>query len=430
MQKQILCGVMAIVVAGCGTATPTPSPAPTSSSGPGAVPSVSPTAPSTASASIAAATPSASSAAAAWHSVGTTTGLDGATSLDVVAWFKDRWVVFGQTNDGQATWSSTDGIAWHKGVMRSSGSGSAPVTIGAIASNGDVAVAVGLWREVTSGASLDVPLVDRGAGTVAAAMERGEGPRVIPAATCEGLASADAAVMTSTDGVTWSRVPDAKTLRGQPMLGVVAFHGGFVAAGGADGSGRSATWTSPDGRHWTRGPDDAALRSGWISAVTAFGDSVIAVGGSACDNLLSVPRAWRSTDGRSWSLATGLIKGTCCGAAAHVAADTRVAVADGAAGSPDASSPSSATWTSGDGSTWTVHPQADQTDTTWIVPIVATADGFLGAGEGVWSSPDGVTWTNVVSHDVNFEAIAIGPNGALAVGVPDIWVGPASTASP
>ena len=80
MQKQILCGVMAIVVAGCGTATPTPSPAPTSSSGPGAVPSVSPTAPSTASASIAAATPSASSAAAAWHSVGTTTGLTGLTT--------------------------------------------------------------------------------------------------------------------------------------------------------------------------------------------------------------------------------------------------------------------------------------------------------------------------------------------------------------
>jgi hypothetical protein len=36
----------------------------------------------------------------------------------------------------------------------------------------------------------------------------------------------------------------------------------------------------------------------------------------------------------------------------------------------------------------------------------------------------------VVSHDVNFEAIAVGPNGALAVGVPDIWAGPAIAASP
>ena len=429
MQKQVLCGVMAIVVGGCGTATPTPSPGPitTALTGPGVPPSTvtASAAPSVASAT-AAPTPSASQAVAAWHSVGPTTGLGGADDIYVVDWFNDRWVAFGDTTDGAATWSSADGIVWHRGTIHSIGPADTPVHVAAMASIGGVAVAVGSWKEQSS-ASVDVPLAEAGPGTelVSSAMQHGGTPQVIPASTCEGLASADAAVLTSTDGLIWTQVPDSKALHGQPMLGVAALNGGLVAAGGVDGSARSASWTSPDGRHWTRGPDSKALRAGWIDSVVAFGESVIAVGGSACSNAVGVPRAWRSTDGRSWTLAAGVIKGSCCGAAEAVAANGTIAVADGVAGSHGEADVGSATWTTDDGSRWTLHLQTDQPDQSWIGPIVGTTGGFLATGEGVWSSPDGVTWKNEVSEDQNFVAIAVGPNGALAVDGPDIWTGPA-----
>lgn len=403
--------LLAIVLAGCGTATPTTAPTTAPTSAPP--------------------TSSATSSQADWHSVGPTAGLADAVSLDVAAWFKDRWLVFGQTNDGPAGWWSTDGIAWQRADIRGAGSASTPVTINAIASNGQVAVAVGQWKEHTSGGSVDLPIADSGSatGAISFAVGRGEAPWAIPAATCEGLAGADAAVLTTTDGATWTQVPDSAVLRGQPMLGVVARSGGFVAAGGADGSGRSATWTSPDGLRWSRGPDSSALHAGWISDIATLGDAVIAVGGSTCGNLGGVPRAWRSADGRSWSLASRLIPVSCCGAAEHVAVAGTLAVADGSASTQNGGEPGSATWTSGDGARWTLHAQKGQEDLSWIGRIVATTDGFLATREGVWASTDGVIWTPVVSRDLNFGAVAVGPNGALAVGVPDIWAGPATVAT-
>ena len=352
--------------------------------------------------------------------------------LTVLAWIKDRWVAFGDTLDGPATWSSQDGVAWHRGVIHSSGPRSTPVHVAAVASSGDLAVAVGFWREQTSGGSLDDPIADSGStpSTVSSAMERPGRLPFVPTATCEGVASADATALTSTDGVTWTQIADSHALHGQPMLGVAMLNGSFVAAGGADGSGRSAAWTSPDGRHWTRAPDSPALRAGWIGSLATLGDSLVAVGAEACSNEQGAPRAWRSLDGRSWALATGVLDQTCCGAVQAVAVSDGIAVADGSATPTTTADTVSTTWTSVDGSTWARHPHADQTDPGWIGPIVGVDGGFFGAGEGVWSSSDGVTWTNVVSRDVSFQAVAVGPNGTLAVGFPDVWAGPATISSP
>lgn len=428
MTKHLWLALVAIAVAGCGAISPS-SPAQTGATA-SPVPTATSTAAPTSAPPTAQPTPLISPEPPGWHRVGPTTGLEDVVGLGVVGWFKDRWVAFGDTTDGPATWWSLDGIAWHPGDVRPAGAMKSPdVHVVAIATNEDVAVAVGSWRERSSGGSLDLPLADSGssAGAVSWAVGQATEPRVVTAATCERMAGADAAVLTSTDGITWTRVPDSRALRGQPMLGVAAFHGGFVAAGGADGTGRSATWTSPDGRHWTRASDDAALRAGWIGDVATFGDSLIAVGGSACGNMGGVPRAWRSADGRSWSLETGLFRGSCCGAAQRVAVSGTLAVVAGSVSTQDGGEPAGATWTGTDGSHWIVHPQTAQPDLSWLGRIVATTDGFLLAEEGVWTTTDGVTWTNVVSPSLNFGSIAVGPGGTLAVG-DEIWMGPASVA--
>jgi len=52
------------------------------------------------------------------------------------------------------------------------------------------------------------PLADSGSstGAISFAVGRGEAPWAISAATCEGLAVADAMVLTTTDGATWTQV--------------------------------------------------------------------------------------------------------------------------------------------------------------------------------------------------------------------------------
>jgi hypothetical protein len=435
MRRQFGILLVAVLVAGCAaspSASPPPPSAPTAnapaSTHPTAAPAVAPTAALTEAAATPRLAASISPQPPAWRRAQPTTGLEDSQGLGVAGWFKDRWVVFGFAKDEPAIWWSKDGAAWHRADVGPAELSTHPVTVTAFATNGDVAVAVGSWNEVTVGGSIDRPLARTApAATTVTYAVGSEGPRVITAATCEGLASADAAVLTSTDGATWTRVPDSPALRGQPMLGVTARDGGFVAAGGADGSGRSATWTSPDGRHWTRGSDAAALRAGWIGDVAALGTTVIAAGGTACGNEYGVPRAWRSTDGRTWSLAPALVACKCSGSAMHVAVSGNQAVISGRAGTQAGAEPVAVTWTSADGSHWILHPQVGQADPAWIGGIAATPDGFLAAGAGVRASHDGVDWTEVVPRDVPFRGIAVGPDGALAVG-DQVWIGPPAVA--
>jgi hypothetical protein len=96
-----------------------------------------------------------------------------------------------------------------------------------------------------------------------------------PCVGCEALndpamENADAVVWTSPDGLTWSRVPHDETVfggtGGQQMFGVVVGGPGLVAVGreglGADGNGSAAVWTSPDGFTWSRVPDDEEIFGG------------------------------------------------------------------------------------------------------------------------------------------------------------------------
>ena len=128
----------------------------------------------------------------------------------------------------------------------------------------------------------------------------------------------DAAVWTSPDGIAWSRVPDDDTALGgaggQSMLSVTVGGPGLVAVGSeassVNGFSDAAVWTSVDGITWTRVPDDDAvfgdtgdeLSHQWILAVTAGGPGLVAVGTDLAGDGGGFDAAvWTSVDGITWS---------------------------------------------------------------------------------------------------------------------------------
>jgi hypothetical protein len=96
----------------------------------------------------------------------------------------------------------------------------------------------------------------------------------------------DAAVWTSVEGVTWSRVPDDEVFGGkgnQRMHSVTAAVGGLVAVG-ADGGfydtrPYAVVWTSVDGVTWSRvAHDEATFGGAEMHSVTVAGAGLVAVG--------------------------------------------------------------------------------------------------------------------------------------------------------
>ena len=114
------------------------------------------------------------------------------------------------------------------------------------------------------------------------------GPGLVAVGWSGSWDDAVAAVWTSPDGVTWSRVPDDGRAsdgawNGQ-MWAVTAGGSGLVAVGydGLDGDFDAAFWTSSDGVTWSRVRDDGRASDGaWngqMWAVTAGGPGLVAVG--------------------------------------------------------------------------------------------------------------------------------------------------------
>jgi hypothetical protein len=125
-------------------------------------------------------------------------------------------------------------------------------------------------------------------------------------------ATSNAVVWTSPDGITWSRVPHNDPIFGRKEMGrcctsmhsVTAGGPGLVAVGGDwpgdDEGGRAAVWTSVDGITWSRVPHDEALSGGTMSSVTAGGPGLVAVG-AEWEEDESVAAVWTSVDGIDWS---------------------------------------------------------------------------------------------------------------------------------
>jgi len=167
-------------------------------------------------------------------------------------------------NNDAAVWTSVDGLAWSRVAHDETVFGGADDQ---------------LMMSVTAG----------GPGLVAVGFD-GEGP-------WDNSGGQDAAVWTSVDGLTWSRVPHDEDAfgRGSPaMLGVTTGGPGLVAVGFSFPNS-AAVWTSVDGLAWSRvAHDNGVDLSGSMRSVTAGGPGLIAAGDAAA--------VWTSPDGLTWSL--------------------------------------------------------------------------------------------------------------------------------
>lgn len=124
-----------------------------------------------------------------------------------------------------------------------------------------------------------------------------------------GLYNLDARVWVSLDGSSWDPI-DATAFGGpgwQYINTIVLGPDGFVAAGGdilgAPGlDNDAAVWTSPDAVTWTRVHDDdfAGERAQQISAVIGGSTDLVAVGYDTMPGGNRIPAVWRSPDGGTW----------------------------------------------------------------------------------------------------------------------------------
>ena len=265
-----------------------------------------------------------------------------------------------------------------------------------------------------------------------------------------GFVAVGAAVLTSTDGASWSRVPhDDAIFASGSMESVIVGGPGLVAVGSIDG-GDAAVWTSPDGVTWSRVSQDEAVFGGpghqWMSDVTIGGPGLVAVGYDETNGAA----VWTSADGVTWSrVPSDLVpSGNRDASMTAVTAGGPGLVAvgfnfDDDPGPPYASIP--AVWTSPDGINWSVVPSepacAGGSDGYPRITSVTTggpglvAVGWIDHHAAVWTSPDGLAWSRVPHDDRIFgesltsmsDVIEVG-SGLIAVGVSHgqaaVWTSP------
>lgn len=233
------------------------------------------------------------------------------------------------------------------------------------------------------------------------------GPRGLLAILGE-LGSGDMQLSVSTDGRTWTLVPNDQfpspgvlwPHSGARRLPAVGTTGGFLFV--AEGND---VWASEDGYTWQRRADraqDADLRAGAILAVAAGGPGLVAVGS---DN-----KAWTSEDGSDWTLAEvpapptesfaaeGYAVPTIEMLGVTVAGDTLVAWGSATAtGAGGATPVEPVLWTSADGRSWTNVP--DISGIGWLRDVAAGPNGYVAIGGTspsdtgrIWFSKDGRAW--------------------------------------
>jgi hypothetical protein len=282
-----------------------------------------------------------------------------------------------------------------------------------------------------------------------------------------------AAVWTSRDGFTWSRVPHDEAIFGgqgeQRMVSVTAGGPGLVAVGfdrpAEQDEGNAAVWTSPDGFVWSRVPHDEAVFGGdsrqMMLGVTTGGLGLVAVGTdgysyrSDDERFTEVPdefaadaAVWTSRDGLTWSRVPhdeAIFGGVGEQRMVSVTAGGPGLVAVGSVTGKQRGGPShekdAAVWTSPDGFTWSRVPHdpavfARTGDIDWneqMLGVTAGGPGLVAVGSdageqcgwdsAVWTSPDGFTWSHVQSPGPSgcggydrMLSVTVGPSGLVAVG--------------
>jgi len=282
---------------------------------------------------------------------------------------------------------------------------------------------------------------------------------------------ADAVVLTSPDGLSWSRVSHDEAVFGgdgsQHMFGVTAGGPGLVAVGrdgpAVDGEGHAAVWTSPDGLTWSRVPHDEAVFGGpgeqRMVDVAVGGPGLVAVGfDRTTDNTEGDAAVWTSPDGLTWSRIPhdeAVFGGDSRQMMLSVTVGGPGLVAVGSDGNDDSdfdrrideSAADAAVWTSPDGLTWSRVPHDEAVfggpgaqrmvdvavggpGLVAVGSVTETLDGFYELSDAaVWTSLDGFTWSRVPDDEAVFStsgalgdkdeamlSVTAGGPGVVAVG--------------
>lgn len=144
--------------------------------------------------------------------------------------------------------------------------------------------------------------------TVASVIEGGPG-LIAVGASPGGEFVPSAAVFTSPDGLEWTRVtPRDPDFDGKVMVDVLAVPGGYIAVGGDfEDTDLMTAWTSREAVNWARSPypEEPSHEFGFMTAevVTSAGGSFWASGrdfDAARPGVQEFPALWRSDDGVIW----------------------------------------------------------------------------------------------------------------------------------
>jgi len=290
------------------------------------------------------------------------------------------------------------------------------------------------WTRVLNEPSLEV------AGYQAMHSVVAGGPGFVAVGVDNRDADSDAAVWTSPDGWTWTRVVHDEAIFGGPdmqaMSAVASGPLGVVAVGEDVPGWRAAVWFSPDGLTWTRVPHDESLFGSpaypVISDVVAVGDRFWAVGSAALSGS-DVAAVWISSDGVTWERvphdedAFGIIRRRMTAIASFSGGLVAVGIAAGGR---------AIVWTSQDGTDW---PRISDSDFGGLSPyggssamygVVALHGGAVAVGRSdgpdgdsqaaVWGSDDGLWWQRlavfVAPGDQQANSVVLFDGGAIAVG--------------
>ncbi|HEY5487991.1 MAG TPA: sialidase family protein [Candidatus Limnocylindrales bacterium] len=203
----------------------------------------------------------------------------------------------------------------------------------------------------------------------------------------------------------------------------------------AGGTQTTEVWSSPDGTNWEPVSAPGAFeKSGrfFPQGISSDGQGgLIVVGGVSSDQTeTTIPTAWHSTDGRTWTqaqvgtAALARMAGVAARPGAIVAiGDWRVPVSGGAA---DQTVNQMYAWFSADGNNWS---QVVLPDSSGYAPMAVTAwkGGFAAIAQSdglvlsssIWTSADGRTWEKTTQDFVGFGPLAITALGGRVVAVGD-----------
>jgi hypothetical protein len=277
-----------------------------------------------------------------------------------------------------------------------------------------------------------------------------------PGLVAVGQSEPNAAVWTSVDGITWSRVPhDDAVFGGEvgPIFGGAQMHSvtvggpGLVAVGSdgsPDGGGDAAVWTSVDGMTWSRVPHDEAVFGGEtdddyysMSSVTAGGPGLVAVGSDPLGAAV-----WTSPDGLNWVRVPHIDEVFSGGDHPEMRSVTVGGPGLVAVGSEWERA---VVWTSVDGITWSrvasdeaifgggsdsFHGDMAMSAVAVVGPGLV-AVGWDPAGAVVWTSIDGITWIRTTHDeavfggqperpDLEMRGVTVGGPGLVAVGAHNV----------